>query len=46
MHLARFLRQSNVRQVADRRPEWPAEQLRLAVEHWQPDVEVRLERIR
>ena len=30
----------------DRRPEWPAEQLRLAAERWQPDVEVRLERIR
>ena len=27
-------------------PEWPAEQLRLVVERWQPDVEVRIERIR
>jgi hypothetical protein len=27
-------------------PEWPAEQLRLVVERWRPDVEVRLERIR
>ena len=27
-------------------PEWPAEQLRLVVQRWQPDVEVRLERIR
>ena len=26
--------------------EWPAEQLRLVVERWQPDVEVWLERIR
>ena len=27
-------------------PAWPAEHLRLVVERWQPDVEVRLERIR
>jgi len=26
--------------------EWPAEQLRLVVERWQPDIEVRIERIR
>ena len=26
--------------------EWPAEQLRLVVERWQPDIDVRIERIR
>jgi hypothetical protein len=26
--------------------EWPAEQLRLVVEHWQPAAEVRIKRIR
>ncbi len=25
---------------------WPTEQLRLVVERWQPDIEVRIERIR
>jgi len=40
--------QATVYKVADMLalPEWPAEQLRLVVERWQPDVEVRLERIR
>jgi hypothetical protein len=27
-------------------PAWPAEQLRLVLERWQPAVEVRIERIR
>ena len=27
-------------------PVWPAERLRLVVERWQPDIEVRIERIR
>ena len=27
-------------------PEWPASQLRLVIERWQPDIEVRIERIR
>jgi hypothetical protein len=37
-----------VRTVADilALPAWPAEQLRLVVKRWQPDVEVRIERIR
>jgi hypothetical protein len=26
--------------------EWPASQLRLVIERWQPDIEVRIERIR
>jgi hypothetical protein len=26
--------------------QWPAERLRLVVERWQPDVEVRIERTR
>ena len=24
-------------------PEWPAERLRLVVERWQPDIEIRIE---
>jgi hypothetical protein len=37
-----------VRTVADilALPQWPAEQLRLVVERWQPAAEVRIERIR
>jgi hypothetical protein len=27
-------------------PKWPAEQLRLVVERWQPAAEVKIERIR
>jgi hypothetical protein len=27
-------------------PEWPAERLRLVVQNWQPDIEVRIERTR
>jgi hypothetical protein len=27
-------------------PQWPAERLRLVVERWQPDIEVRIERTR
>jgi hypothetical protein len=39
---------NTVRTVADIRalPAWPAEQLRLVVERWQPAAEVRIERIR
>jgi hypothetical protein len=39
---------NTVRNVADilALSTWPAEQLRLVVERWQPDVEVRIERIR
>ncbi len=45
---AALLLPNTVRTVADilRLPAWPAEQLRLVVERWQPDVEVRIERIR
>ena len=39
---------NTVNRVADllALPEWPAEQLRLVVQRCQPDVEVRLERVR
>jgi hypothetical protein len=45
---AALLLPNTVNRVADllALPEWPAEQLRLVVHRWQPDVEVRLERIR
>jgi hypothetical protein len=38
----------SVRTVADSLslPEWPAEQLRLVVERWEPAAEVRIERMR
>ena len=43
-----LLMPDTVRTVADIRalPAWPAEQLRLVVERWKPDVDVRIERIR
>ena len=43
-----LLMPNTVRTVADILvlPAWPAEQLRLVVERWQPAVEVRIERIR
>ncbi len=43
-----LLMPNTVRTVGDvlALPEWPAEQLRLVLERWQPDIEVRLERIR
>ncbi len=43
-----LLMPDTVRTVADMRalPAWPAEQLRLVVERWKPDVDVRIERIR
>jgi hypothetical protein len=39
---------NTARTVADilNLPTWPAEQLRLVVERWQPAAEVRIERIR
>jgi hypothetical protein len=39
---------NTVRTVSDilALPQWPAEQLRLVVERWQPVAEVRIERIR
>ena len=39
---------STVRTVGDilALTEWPTEQLRLVIERWQPDIEVRIERIR
>jgi hypothetical protein len=42
-----LLMPKTVRTVADILvlPAWPAEQLRLVVERWQPAVEVRIERI-
>ncbi|MGA8651887.1 MAG: hypothetical protein WB677_14955 [Xanthobacteraceae bacterium] len=45
---AKLLMPNTVRTVADilALPEWPAEQLRLVVERWQPAAEVRIERIR
>ena len=45
---AKLLMPNTVRTVADIRAirEWPAEQLRLVVERWQPAAEVRIERIR
>ena len=45
---AALLMPNTVRSVADilGLPAWPAAQLRLVVERWQPDVEVRVERIR
>ena len=43
-----LLMPDTVRTVADIRalPAWPAEQLRLVVERWKPDIDVRIERIR
>jgi hypothetical protein len=45
---AALLMPRTVHKVADiiALPSWPAEQVRLVVEHWKPDVEVRIERIR
>ena len=45
---AKLLMPNTVRTVADilALTEWPAEQLRLVVERWQPAAEVRIERIR
>jgi hypothetical protein len=39
---------NTARTVADilNLPTWPAEQLRLAVERWQPAAEVGIERVR
>jgi hypothetical protein len=43
-----LLMPNTVRTVGDilALPEWPAEQLRLVLERWQPDIEVRIERTR
>jgi hypothetical protein len=43
-----LLMPSSVRTVGDiiSLPVWPAERLRLTVERWPPDIEVRIERIR
>ena len=43
-----LLMPDTVRTVADIRalPAWPAEQLRLVVARWKPDIDVRIERIR
>ena len=45
---AELLMPNTVRTVADilALRAWPAEQLRLVVERWQPAAEVRIERIR
>ena len=45
---AKLLMPNTVRTVADvlALKEWPAAQLRLVVERWQPAAEVRIERIR
>ena len=45
---AKLLMPNTVRTLADilARTGWPAEQLRLVVERWQPAAEVRIERIR
>jgi hypothetical protein len=45
---AKLLMPNTVRTVADilAFAEWPAEQLRLVVERWQPAAEVRIERMR
>jgi hypothetical protein len=45
---AKLLMPNTVRTVAEilALAEWPAEQLRLVVERWQPAAEVRIERIR
>ena len=45
---AKLLMPNTVRTVADilALTEWPAEQLRLVVERWQPAAEVRIERMR
>ena len=45
---AKLLMPNTVRTVADilALVEWPADQLRLVVERWQPAAEVRIERIR
>jgi hypothetical protein len=45
---AKLLLPNTVRTVADMLAlaEWPAEQLRLVAERWQPAAEVRIERIR
>jgi hypothetical protein len=45
---AKLLMPNTVRTVADIRAhqEWPAEKLRLVVEHWQPAAEIRIEWIR
>ena len=45
---AKLLMPNTVRTVADilALPVWPAEQLRLVVERWQPAAEIRIERIR
>ncbi len=43
-----LLMPNTVRTIADilALPQWPAERLRLVVERWQPDIEVRIERTR
>jgi hypothetical protein len=43
-----LLIENTVRNVADilALSTWPAKQLRLVVERWHPDVEVRIERVR
>jgi hypothetical protein len=45
---AKLLMPDTVRTVAEilALAEWPAEQLRLIVERWQPAAEVRIERVR
>ena len=45
---AKLFMPNTVRTVADilALAEWPAEQLRLVVERWQPAAEVRIERMR
>ena len=45
---AKLLMPDTVRTVAEilALAEWPAEQLRLVVERWQPAAEVRIERVR
>jgi hypothetical protein len=45
---ARLLMPCTVRTVADicALPKWPAEELRIVVERWQPAADVRIERMR
>ncbi len=43
-----LLMPNTVRTVGDilALPEWPTEQLRLVIERWPPDIEIRIERTR
>ncbi len=43
-----LLMPNTVRTVGDilALPDWPTEQLRLVIERWPPDIEVRIERTR